>query len=289
MENEYPGLWRLWFKNQCVTDGHSPYDGKKWLMVGGKRDHDWIVTRNALQEIEPDHLIIVALPGRRIGRIGKVLSNKSKDEDWDPLYEGDSDWERGYMGRRITVHWELENAPDNPDQVIQLPERVNLGRGTLHRVHDNPDKFRKFIANPANWVDLAGLFGYEWALSDFIALYPNRLRDGLKAYPDAKKIREKIFKDRSRVDVLLRDENKNGEPVIVECKRESPDVEAVRQLKHYINRLKDETDEKVSGILVHGGARTVDKKVWQEAKKSPHVEIFQYKLDVEFTPSLMSP
>ena len=67
MEDDYPGIWRLWFKKQCVTDGHSPE--KRCLLMGGKRRRDWIVTRNALQKIRPGDLILVALPDRRIARI----------------------------------------------------------------------------------------------------------------------------------------------------------------------------------------------------------------------------
>ena len=98
MENEYPGLWYLWFKNQCVTDGHSPYDGeKKCFLNRGNRngERDWSVTRNALKKINPEDVIVVALPGRRIGRIGKVLDKKIEDEEWDALVPGDSEWKRG--------------------------------------------------------------------------------------------------------------------------------------------------------------------------------------------------
>ncbi len=110
LEDDYPGLWQLWFKKQCVTDGHSPYEG--WEMVGGKkRDRDWIATRNALDEIQPGHLIVVALPDCRVGRIGKVVGKKVSDKEWKPLFPGDDDWKDGYMGRRILVRWELDRAP----------------------------------------------------------------------------------------------------------------------------------------------------------------------------------
>jgi hypothetical protein len=282
MEQNFPGLWQLWFKHQCVTDGHSPEKGYH-LEGKTKGDHDWKAARNALQKIQPDDLIVVALPWCRIGRIGKVLSKKVTDEDWDPLVPGDSDWKEGYMGRRIFVHWELEDAPDSPDVVAQLPEGVNLGRGTMTGIHHHlVEWFRVVIADQANWVGMVGRFGYERALSDYVALYPHRLKDGLEPYPN-EKIREKVFADASRADVLLLD--RDGKPVIVECKRESPDEGAVRQVRRYIKRLKELTGEQANGILVHGGARAVDGKVWREAEKPPRVAIFQYKLDVEFTPS----
>ncbi len=281
VENEIPGLWRMWFKHQCVTVGYPPAYGLR--MEGGKRWRGWIATRNALNRIKADDLIVAALPGRRVGRIGKVLS--PHDGLWDPLVTEDPRYKNGEeQGRRILVRWELErDAPDDPDVVVQLPEGVAMGLGALTRFNQRPiEWFREVIANPANWVGLVGRFDYERALSEYIAFYPHRLKPGLVPHPK-QKTRERPFKDRKRTDVILRD----GElkPVIVECKRESPGVGDVQQLRGYINRWRRETGEQASGILVHGGARMVDKKVWKEAKKFPPVEIFQYDLKVEFVPS----
>jgi len=283
MENEFPGLWQLWFKKQCVTDGHSPYD-QQCKMVGGKTkgQDDWIKTRNALNKIEHGDLIVVALPDRRIGRIGEVIRKMIKDEEWDPLFPGDSDWKKGYMGRRILVRWEIDQAPDSTELVVQLPDGINMGRGTLRQAHRPVEWFRSVIANQANWVPVAGRFGYERALSDYIAQFPHKLKPGLEPYPN-EKIREKVFGDGSRSDVLLRDVDSKA--VIVECKQDSPTQEDVRQLRRYIKNLKRETGEQASGILVHGGARTVGEKVWHEAKGFPCVEFFYYKLDVDFSSS----
>ena len=281
MEKEHPGLWRLWFKHQCVSVGWSVERG--FRIKDEKKDHGWSTAKNALQKIKKDDLIIVALPGCRIGRIGKVLEKKFGDEDWNPLIPGDSERKEGYMGRRIYVHWEMEHAPDSPDLVVQLPEG-NMGRGTLTRVKKHPIKwFRKVIENRANWVGMVGRFGYEKALSDYIAHFPHRLKDGLEVHPN-QQIREKVFDDASRADVLLI-ERENRKAVIVECKQESPKEEDVKQLRHYQKKYRKETGEQAKGILVHGGAITVDKKVWKLAKSSPQVEIFQYKLDVDFYPS----
>jgi len=165
-------------------------------------------------------------------------------------------------------------APDGWEQVVQVPEDVNMRwRGTLHRINKpSLERLRQVIANQANWVGMGDLFGYERSLSDYIALNPHRLKDGLRPYPNQKEIREKVFDDGSRADVLLLDGN--GKPVIVECKQKSPTVGDVQQVRRYIKNLKKETGKQASGILVHGGARTVDKKVWRKAKKSPRVEIF---------------
>jgi RecB family endonuclease NucS len=86
--------------------------------------------------------------------------------------------------------------------------------------------------DPANWVRLRGSFSYEKALSDYIANYPSRLEDGLLPHPNSK-IRERVFRDRTRLDVLLID--KANMPVIVECKQNAPTIPDVSQLRHYMN------------------------------------------------------
>ena len=97
------------------------------------------------------------------------------------------------------------------------------------------------------------------------------------------KIRERVFKDKTRLDVLLID--RDNIPVIVECKQHSPSIEAISQLRHYIKCLSDETDQKARGILVHGGARKLRPEIKEEARQEPSVEIVRYKLEVDFTPS----
>jgi RecB family endonuclease NucS len=79
--------------------------------------------------------------------------------------------------------------------------------------------------------------------------------------------------------------DRDGLPVIVECKQGSPTVANVKQLRHYLWRLAKETGQKARGILVHGGARKLRRDVLNAAKSKPRIEIVQYKLDVELTPS----
>lgn len=265
------------------------------MQGGNMKWPDWIKTRSALKKIEPGHFIVAALPGRRIGRLGRVVEPqivKDGRDWWQPLIPPSPDDEDGQMGRRILVRWDLEHGPDSFDHVVQLPEDFDIGwRGTLCRVGSKTVKeFQEVMADPANWVGLAGHFGYELALSDYIALYPHRLEDGLRPHPSKKirqnmvRVREKRFADRSRLDVLLLD--RDDKPVIVECKQDPPTVEDIGQLRHYIRRLKKDLDMDARGILVHGGARKVHSDVWRASKKeSPRVMIFQYKLDVDFAPS----
>jgi RecB family endonuclease NucS len=134
---------------------------------------------------------------------------------------------------------------------------------------------------PANWVGLPlAYFDRERALSDYIAAYPHHLEDGLVPYP-YKKVREKVFADRKRSDVLLID--REGRPVVVECKQHSPTLDNLKQLRHYMAKLRQETCHKhVRGILVHGGARKVRQEVLDRARRAPEVEIVQYRLQVEF-------
>lgn len=127
---------------------------------------------------------------------------------------------------------------------------------------------------------MLGKFGYEQALSDYIATYPRRLEDGLEPHPNSR-IRELVFKDKTRLDVLLMD--RKGRPVIVECKQHGPTASDIKQLRHYMARLKKETgDRKARGILVHGGAQKLSREITREAKKKPIVEIVSYRIRVDF-------
>jgi hypothetical protein len=284
MEADFPGLWRQWFKHQCVAAGWSPSNG---FRLHGKTENQrgWSRARKALIDVKVGDAIVVALRGRRIGRLGWVTEKAIEDNQWNPLVEKSSDWPAGQMGRRISVRWDLKHSPESMDLVVQLPEEFDRGgrHPTLSRIRSKTvEQFQKIMDDPGNWVGLLSRFGYERALSDYIALYPHRLEDGLLIHP-SEEIREKVFNDRKRADVLLLD--KDSKPVIVECKQESPTVEDVRQLRHYIQCLKKETGECARPILVHGGARKLHRKARLEAKKFPRVEVIQYKLDVDFAPS----
>lgn len=126
-------------------------------------------------------------------------------------------------------------------------------------------------------------FKYEKALPDYIAAYPHRVEDGLVPYPDAK-VRERVFIDRTRLDVLLLDREER--PVIVECKQGAPTPANLKQLRQYMKLLQKETRRKdVRGMLVHGGSRKLRNEVVRAAALAPKIEIGQYHLQVHFAAS----
>ena len=286
MEDDFPGMWQRWFKNQCVAVGWASKWGYK---LNGNTDggKGWKTARKAIKEIKIGDYIIVALRRNRVGRIGQVTGKAIGDDEWHPLVPKSRLLPDGEMGRRIYVRWDLTTGPDNQDLVIQLPKEKRFTTGelrpTLCRIRSMSLKsLREVMNNPENWVSLLGKFKYEKALSDYIANYPNHLEDGLLPHPNSK-IREKVFDDRSRLDVLLIDRKNN--PVIVECKQYSPTIADIQQLRRYIRKLKEQTGERARGILVHGGAQKISSEVISEAKKRPCVEIVSYRLEVDFRPS----
>jgi len=98
-------------------------------------------------------------------------------------------------------------------------------------------------------------------------------------------VREKVFTDRTRADVLLLDRKER--PVIVECKQGDPMPEYLTQLRGYMRKLQKETGQKkdVRGILVHGGSQKLRSEVVRAAGMAPRVEIVQYRLQVDFAGS----
>lgn len=282
-ENLYPGMWQRWYNNQCVAVGWGGEYGYKLNgdSPGGK---GWVTARNAIKEMEIGDYVVVALRGNRVGRVGQITGKAINDTEWNPLVHRRRDLIHGEMGRRILVRWELITGPNNQDLVVQLPEGNIFSNGelrpTVSRVRSMTiDRLRDVMNDPSNWVSLLGKFGYEATLSDYIANYPNHLEDGLLPYPDSR-IREKVFDDKSRLDVLLID--KNNRPVIVECKQHSPSIKDINQLRHYMRLLKNETGENTKGILVHGGAQKVSRRILEESKKKPQVELVSYTLEVNF-------
>lgn len=284
LEGDFPGMWQRWYQHQSVGIGWPPQDG---FRVDGATEGGpgWIKARNALKEVRPGDNIVVALRGHRVGRIGQVTEVQVADNQWNPLVPKNKDYPHGEMGRRILVRWNLTVGPDDRDMVVQLPEGTRLSQGelrpTIARVNSvSEDKLLDAMNDPANWVGLLTHFDYERALSGYIAAYPHRLEDGLLPHPN-ERVRERIFADRTRSDVLL--EDRRGSPVVVECKQGSPTVANINQLRKYMAHLKKETGSVARGILVHGGSRKLSPEVATEAAHEPAVEIVQYELTVGFS------
>jgi hypothetical protein len=286
MEDYFPGLWHQWYRHQCVAVGFAPYRGCK---LHGKTEHGgWRLARSKLLQIGVGDFVVVALKGHRVGRLGQVTEIHIEDHEWNPLVPKSRDSPEGEIGRRIFVRWDLTCGPDDRDLVVALPDgaRFNGGelRPTISQIRSQTlDQLRASMNDPANWVALLSHFRYEKALSDYIAAYPHHLEDGLVPYPNAK-VREKIFTDRTRLDVLLLDRTER--PVIVECKQGAPTLGNLKQLRGYMSLLEKETGRNdVRGILVHGGSRKLRGDVVTAAAVAPKIEIVQYQLQVDFAGS----
>jgi len=282
MEDTFPGMWQRWYKHQCVGVGWC----SKWgyHLKGPSHKYAWTRARNAIQQVQPGDAIVVALHGHRVGRIGEVTGKAIADTDWEPLVPPSRTKEDGEMGRRIFVRWDMINAPDDRDQIVLLPAHARFTAGELRPAiceiqSCTLQQLKRAMEDPSNWVGLDTHFDYESALQGYIAAYPHDLEDGLLPHPD-KKIREKVFKDGSRSDVLLID--RDQKPVVVECKQGAPSPHDLKQLRNYMRHLTREARCKPRGVLVHGGALKLAENVRKEAAKKPKVEIVRYTLKVDF-------
>ena len=283
LESKFPGMWQRWFQHQSVGIGWPPQSG--YSLESPSPDRGWAVARTALKTIEPGDTIVVALHGHRVGRIGQVTALMVADDHWNPLVRESKDYPHGDMGRRILVRWDLTVGPDDRDMVVQLPTGTRLSPGelrpTLARINSlSSSALIEAMNDPTNWVGLLTHFDYERALSGYIAAYPHRLEDGLLPHPN-ERVRERVFLDRTRSDVLL--EDRQGRPVVVECKQGTPTKANIDQLRGYMAHLKKETGIATRGILVHGGSRKLNPDVAEEAKREPAVEVVQYELGVTFS------
>lgn len=285
MEDQYPGMWQRWFKLQCVGIGWCAEWGYK--LEGTTNDRGWSRARNALKEVAVGDHIVVALSGHRIGRIGEVTKIAIADNEWNPLVPPSKDNPEGEMGRRLLVRWDMLNAPESRDQVIHLPESKRFSTGelrpTICELHScTLAQLQNEMKDRSNWVGLVTSFDYERSLQGYIAAYPYHLEDGLLPHPD-KKIRERVFKDGSRSDVLLIDADQR--PVVVECKQGSPGLGDLEQIRNYMKHIEEESEQKPRGILVHGGARKLSDSVRRESNKEPKIELVRYSVKVDFDAS----
>ena len=217
MEDDYPGLWHRLYRHQCVAIGWPPPRHK---LYGETKDHGLVMARNALNRMEVGDYVVAALKNNRIGRLGQVTALAVRDDEWAPLVPKSKDRPNGQMGRRIHVRWDLSCGPADRDLIVSLPEGHRLLVGerlpTIAEIRSQTlENVQAAMNDKANWVGLLH-FKYERALADYIAAYPHHLEDGLVPHPDTK-VREKVFSDRKRLDVLLLDRDER--PVIVECKQ----------------------------------------------------------------------
>jgi hypothetical protein len=287
MEDDYPGMWQRWFRNQCVGVGWHckwgyPLSG---TVMASEHSASWIRARSAIQRVEVGDFVIVSLRGNRVGRLGEVTGKAIDDHQWNPLVPPTLQRPDGEMGRRIFVRWDLKLGPDNRDEVVLLPagRRFSSGelRPTIAEIKSlSLSDLRETMQDEANHESLLAHFDYEKALSGYIATYPHHLEDGLTVHPDLK-IREKTYPDRTRSDVLLLDRRERT--VIVECKQGPPTVQAIQQLRRYIAHLKKNEGIAARGILVHGGSRKLHDDVLTAAAKMPRIEVVQHRLSVDFS------
>lgn len=284
MEGDYPGLWRRWLREQCVAVGWCA----KWNypLNGHTSSRAWARTRTMLKEIAVGDFIVVHLQGNRVGRIGEVVRKEIDDGQWEPTVPPTKEEPDGEQGRRVLVRWTGE-GPLDPELVVQLDEGTGfdgwLARAPISRLEvEQFNAIRAVVADDTNWCRYSAGFSYERSLSDYVASYPHRLEDGLQPYPNAK-LREHVFVDGSRADVLLMDSK--GNPVVVECKQGTATAANIKQLRGYMKRVAEQTSKPVvRGILVHGGARRLADDVVAEANEEPKVVVLRYRVDVDFDP-----
>jgi len=287
MENDYPGMWQRWYRNQCVAVGwHAkwgyPLSGE---ITASKYVAAWTRARSAIKRIEIGDFVVVSLRGHRVGRLGEVTGKAIEDNQWDPLVPQTKQRPNGEMGRRIFVRWDLTVGPDKREDVVLLPEghRFSTGelRPTIAEIRSQSlDGLKDAMQDEANHESLLAHFDFEKALSGYIATYPHHLEDGLTVHPDLK-IRENTYPDRTRSDVILLD--RKDRTVVVECKQGPPTVEAVQQLRRYLAHIKRENDIVARGVLVHGGSRKLHNDVIGAAAQTPRIEVVQHRLGVEFS------
>lgn len=180
-----PGQWPFWFREQCCAVGWAP---PEYTLDGVSDDRVWTGARNALKKIQLGDAIVATLPDNRIGRIGTVVEKRIRDDEWDPIVLPNSRRPFGSNGRRILVRWNLTCGPADMNQIVMLPAQARIPPALLRRtVQPLPVEMHPTIVaameDESNWTSIIGRFRMERALSDYIALHPDRLEGGMITHP----------------------------------------------------------------------------------------------------------
>lgn len=277
-----PGQWPFWFREQCCAVGWAP---PEFTLDGESTDRGWTGARNALKKILPGDAIVATLPDNRIGRIGTVVELQIRDDQWNPIVKPNSKHHRGANGRRILVRWDLSLGPPDMNQVVVLPASARIPPALLRKtVQPLPAEMHPTLVaamdDESNWASIIGQFRMERALSDYIALHPDRLEGGMITHPQLSTL-EHAFEDHTRADVVLEDRERRT--VVVECKQGSPTTDDVKQVHDYRARLMRGEPRlgPVRAMLVHGGSSRVPSAVAKMAASSG-VELVYHELSVLF-------
>ena len=155
-ENVYPGMWQRWYKNQCVATGWADVWGFK-LHGPTKGGRGWSAARKALIAMNVGDLVVVALRGHRVGRVGEITGKLIEDDEWNPLVPVGPGLPDGEMGRRVHVRWDLTVGPESHDLVVQLPPvrtfKIGELRPTVSRVKSMTiEQLRTLMNDATNWV-----------------------------------------------------------------------------------------------------------------------------------------
>lgn len=277
-----PGQWPIWFREQCCAVGWPP------STYGTDRptsDKGWAIARSALRAIQVGDSIVASLPENRVGRVGTVVDLKVADHEWNPVVPPSDKYPEGDNGRRIIVRWDLSLGPSEMNKVVTLPPPARIPPPYLRKtVQMLPESLYEPITSAmndeSNWGSIVGRFSMERALSDYIALHPERLEGGMVSHPSLI-ARELAFDNRTRADVILLD--RFGRTVVVECKQGVPTASNIDQVDAYRKHLLDERSPPIGtrAMLVHGGAKRVGEDVLQAASEK-NVELVYHELNVTF-------
>lgn len=118
-EDKFPGIWRHWYRQQCVAVGWPPASG---FTLGGKSSGStgWNIARRPIQRMAVGDSIVVSFNGHRVGRIGTITAFRVEDKDWNPLVPSRPGLSHGELGRRIEVRWDLACGPSDQDTLVEL-------------------------------------------------------------------------------------------------------------------------------------------------------------------------
>ncbi len=250
------------------------------------------------REIKPTDRVVAFLKNRRLGGWGTVLKGHDP-KIWDPQLHPGKDG--GDFGRVVQVRWEEDGTPPiGKGSVMKRDEMYGFDfRPTISSLRaESFERLKAIIQDSARWEPLYELASAdddaaepqaeredetpsplrEAALRNILARNLSLIESGLQPFDSANGPEEVSVGEAGRIDLLCKD--RDGNPVVIELKRDRSSDEVVGQLARYVGYVKKhflKPGKRVRGIVV---THEADERLLLAIEAFENVELRLYDVKV---------
>lgn len=285
----------------CRKNGLAAIGWRRWTEDEIENLSSYQKAIGYFRRIQPGDVVVAFLKDRRLGGWGTVT--KPFDEQiFEPQLAPNT--EEADFGKVISVSWDEKHSPPIGQASRMLPEDVK-GFTCLSTINplsqDAFERIKKIIGDRSRWEPIAELSEEQnddeysdesaeeaWyspvresALRKMLAADLSQLEPGLVPFDSKTGAEEITVGAAGRIDLFCKD--KNGNPVVVELKRDGSSDLVIAQLARYMGYVKINHLPKgktVRGIIV---AHEADERLRLAMAAIPNVELKLYNVKISLT------